>query len=263
MKRETSSKTLASAPASEKSVFDQDQASADAQAACWRSEAQLDGPPTGYEVKLATALRHMVEWTKAAKFKPRNEEDVQCFLYHSLVLQFDDATRIRTKRTIGTPSVKVGDTKVGGMHFPDLIIGVNDRDAEAIYIEIKVRARGRKASHQACLADVAKLAKNHPDRRQFFILFDCDEKVVYLSEAQKTELMAAATKGCTVWHYPEGLNNSPGKDTAKKAIETMKRNGVDLKALAKENAKKAVKTKRAKAAKQLEASAASTKDARP
>jgi hypothetical protein len=67
----------------------------------------------------------------------------------------------RRQRTLGSPSVKVGDAKVGGMHFPDLIIRANERDPEAIYIEIKVRARGRKASHQACLADVKKLAKEH------------------------------------------------------------------------------------------------------
>ena len=212
-----------------------------------RTESGLTGLPSGYEVKLAAALQHMVAWTRFGKFKPQNEEDVQCFLYHALVLQFDDATRIRTKLTHGSPGVAVGEEKVGGMHFPDLIIGESDGDPDAIYIELKVRAQTRKAFHQTCLADVRKLAKHHNTHRQFFILYDCHPKVVYLSAAQCNQLREAAGKGCTVWHYPYDLNESVGKAKAAKAIATMLARGLDLKLLAKSNTRKAAETKVARA----------------
>lgn len=212
-----------------------------------RAKAGLTGPPSAYEVKLAAALQHMVDWASAGKFKPHNEEDVQCFLYHALVLQFDDATRIRTKLTHGSPGVAVDDEKVGGMHFPDLIIGESDRDPDTIYIELKVRAQTRKAFHQACLADVKKLAKHHDTHRQFFILYDCHPKVVYLSAAQCKQLREDAGQGCTVWHYPYEHNSGVGKAGAAKALATMFARGIDHKALGKSNSKKAAKTKLAKA----------------
>jgi hypothetical protein len=224
-----------------------DEAIAEKDAGIRRANAGLAGPPSDYEVKLAAALNHMVDWNHAGKFVPHNEEDVQCFLYHALVLQFADAARIRAKPTLGSPGVAINDEKVGGMHFPDLIIGESDSDPDAIYVELKVRAQGRKASHQTCLADVQKLAEHHNTHRQFFILYDCDPKVVYLSAAQRAQLHDAAGKGCTVWHYPYDLNEDVGKARAAKAIATLLERGVDLKALAKANAKKAAKTKLAKA----------------
>ena len=217
-------------------------------AGSWRIKSGLTGRPSSYEVNLAAAIQHMVDWARSRKFRPLNEEDVQCFFYHSLVLQFNDATCLRTKRTLGVPRVKVGDINVGGMHFPDLIIGRGDRDPDAIYVELKVRAPGRKAFHQACLADVDKLAKHHKDHRQFFILYDCHPEVVYLSTEQHRQLLASAGKGCTVWHYPAALNDNPGKAAAAAAIKTMRAKGSDLKARAKANAKTAQDTKLAKAA---------------
>ena len=221
-----------------------------------RTKAGLTGPPSGYEVKLAAALQHMVDWARAGKFKPQNEEDVQCFLYHALVLQFDDATRIRTKLTHGSPGVAVGDQKVGGMHFPDLIIGESDGDPDAIYIELKVRAQTRKAFHQACLADVKKLAQHHSTHRQFFILYDCHPKVVYLSAAQCNQLRETAGPGCTVWHYPYDLNDDFGKTKAAKAVATMLASGIDFHVLGKSNATKAAKTRLAKAKAALQAAKA-------
>lgn len=212
-----------------------------------RIGARLTSEPTRYEVKLAGALNHMVDWARAGKFKPHNEEDVQCFLYHALVLQFGDAIHVRTKLTHGTPGVSVNGEKVGGMYFPDLIIGKSNVDPDSIYIELKVRATARKALHQLCLADVKKLAANHNEHRQFFIFYDCDPKVVYLSAPQLKELQDVAAVGCTVWHYPYELNENVGKSTAAKAIATMRSSGVDLKMLAKANAIKAAKTKLAKA----------------
>lgn len=232
-------------------------------AGVWRAEARLPGPPTTYEVKLAAALDHLVSWARAGKFRPLNEEDVQCFLYHALVLQFADATRIRTKLTHGSPGVVVGDQKVGGMHFPDLIIGESDSDPDAIYIEIKVRAKTRKAFHQACLADVKKLAQHHNGHRQFFVLYDCDPEVVYLSDQQSRQLRAAAGKGCTVWHYPYALNEDGGKGRAEKAIATMRAQGLDFNALARSNARKAQRTKLAKAKAALAAAKAAASPSVP
>ena len=226
---------------------------AEHEAADRRKLAGLSGPPSVYEIGLAAALNHMVAWALEGKFKPHNEEDVQCFLYHALVLQFDDATCIRTKRTLGSPSVRVLDEKVGGMHMPDLIIEKFDGDKDAIYIELKVRAPGRKAFHQACVADVKKLAKHHDAHRQFFILYDCDPKLVYMSASQLKQLHDAAGTDCTVWFYPYDLNETVGKTSAAKAIAQIIEKGIDFKSLGKSNSQKAAKTRLAKGKAVLEA----------
>ncbi len=254
---------LAVMPGADEQLVDFNSLTAEEVASVWRAKAHLSGPPTNYEVKLAAALEHMVDWARAGKFSPLNEEDVQCFLYHALVLQFADATHIRTKLTHGSPGVVVGDRKVGGMHFPDLIIGKSNSDPDAIYIEIKVRTQTRKSFHQACLADVKKLALHHDSHRQFFILYDCDPKVVYLSAEQLSQLHAAAGKGCSVWHYPYALNEDVGKDRAAKAIATMRAQGLDFEALAKSNARKAQKTKLAKAKAALAAAKAAASPSIP
>ena len=196
-----------------------------------RADARLPGPPTRLELLLAAALLHMVNWAKSGKFKPTNEEDVQCFLYHSLILEMGSATALRAKSTLG----KLTD---GDMHFPDLILGEDPESPEAIYIEIKFNAPSRKLFHGLCISDVKKLAQHHGKHRQLFIVWDCDPDKVYLSTQQKQQLLGAAATGCSIWHYPEDLDNSPGKARSQKAIETMRRNGLDLSALAKKNANK-------------------------
>lgn len=247
MGKKMTSTTVMAIPAVDKFARTCNEGHPETAAGIRRARAGLIGPPSNYEIKLAAAIQHMVDWARAGKFKPLNEEDVQCFLYHALVLQFEDATRIRTKFKHGSPSVAVGDEKVGGMHFPDLIIGESDGDPDAIYIELKVRAQNRKAFHQACLVDVKKLAKHHNTQRQFFILYDCHPEVVYLSAAQCEQLAKAAGPGCTVWHYPYEHNEDAGKVAAAKAIATMLARGIDLKGMAQANAAKAGKTKLAKA----------------
>ncbi|HJV96360.1 MAG TPA: hypothetical protein VJ608_10005, partial [Albitalea sp.] len=187
-------------------------------AASSRAEAGLAGPPTRYEIALAAALKRMISWSRAGKFKPTNEEDVQCFLYHALVLELDTAAQLRAKPTHSKPDKTPfadGKRLVGDMHFPDLIIG-DPNEPDAIYIEIKVRAPSRTPFHGACLADVKKLGKHHLGHRQFFILYDCDPKVVYLNEEQKEDLLQAAAPGCTVWHYPRELDINPRKVAAAK-----------------------------------------------
>ena len=85
------------------------------------------------------------------------------------------------------------------------------------------------------------------NHRHFFILYGCHPKVVYVSAAQCNQLREAAGKGCTVWHYQYDLNESVGKAKAAKAIATMLARGLDLKLLAKSNARKAAETKVARA----------------
>lgn len=198
-----------------------------------RMQKGLPGPPTDYEVKLLAAFNHLTSSARLGKFRAFNEEDVQCFLYHALVLQFGDATRIRTKRRIGTPAVKVGANVVGGMIFPDLVIGESDDDPNAIYIELKVRAQGAKSIFPHCLADLRKLASNHDLHRQFLILFDCHIDNVFLSGEEAEQLHQAAGKQCSFLHYPEKFNERPGKAAAAKALATMRKNGIDLSAQAK------------------------------
>ena len=225
-----------------------DEASEDAKAvaAKYRAEALMSGPPTVFELALVSALSLMVEWVQLKKFTPSNEEDVQCFLYHALVLELDSALQLHAKRTHSKPEkLEFLDGKflVKDMHFPDLIIG-DPNDSEAIYIEIKVRTLRRKSFHGLCVADVKKLAQHHSAHRQFFILFDCNPNAVYLSESQRDQLQGLAAPGCTVWYYPQQLTETVGKARAAKAIATMIKNNMDFSAMGSRNAKKAILGKR-------------------
>ncbi len=210
-----------------------------------RAEAGLAGPPGRLELVLASALLHMVDWTSAGQFKPANEEEVQCFLYHALVLQLGSTLALRAKPTLG--KVLSGD-----MHFPDLILGDDPKSPETIYIEIKFSSPTRKLKFAHCMADIKKLGTNHEQHRQVFILWDCEPKQVFLSTSQKKKLLEeAALRHCTVWHHPDGLNNSPGKASAEKAIKAMKDKGLDFRSLGTANAAKAKITKAKKLALQL------------
>lgn len=204
----------------------------------YRRRSRLKGPPTQIEVDLVGALRHMVRWAQQERFDPVNEEDVQCFLYHALVLQRGTSTGLRAKPTHGK-------LLEDGMHFPDLIIG---EGPEAVYIEIKVRQAGSKPNHVAHRKDVRKLAKYHAQHRRFFILWDCTPNQIYLSKEQQAELQddAKEAPGCTVWHYPELLSESADKNRARKAITKMRENGRDLSASSTKAAVKAHVTMRAK-----------------
>lgn len=214
-------------------------------AATSRANAGLSGPPTHYEVALAAALQHMVTWVRLGKFAPTNEEDVQCFLYHALVLELETAIPIHAKPTHSKPeTLKFLDERrlVEDMHFPDLIIG-SPIEPDAIYVEIKVRKKGRKSFHGLCVADIKKLAKHHSTHRQFFVLFDCDPHTVYLNDKQRADLTKCAAAGCSIWHYPGRLNESPQKAAAERAIAKLRAKGYDFSAAGVQNAKKAIKGK--------------------
>ena len=43
----------------------------------------------------------LTEWVASGKFAPRNEEDIQCFLFHGIVLELGTALGVRTKASSG------------------------------------------------------------------------------------------------------------------------------------------------------------------
>lgn len=50
-----------------------------------------------YTVAFERAWAMLTEWVASGKFAPRNEEDIQCFLFHGIVVELDTALGVRTK----------------------------------------------------------------------------------------------------------------------------------------------------------------------
>jgi hypothetical protein len=165
-----------------------------------------------YEIALDAAWQHLLEWLEKGKFRPSNEEDIQCFLYHGLVQHLDTTIGIRTKATVGK-------LHEGTMHFPDLALGLDHEDPE-IVIEIKFRRTARKSFYNRCKLDVAKLSPYHQNRKHYFILFDANPKSIFLDQHQHDELVALASQNCKFFYYPTLLNTAPQKAWGRKAHAT-------------------------------------------
>jgi hypothetical protein len=153
----------------------------------------------------------LTEWATSGKFVPRNEEDIQCFLFHGLVVELGTALGVRTKATSGN-------LWLGTMHFPDLVLGLDPNEPELI-VEI---------FYDGCMRDIAKMKKHYDSRPHRFVLFDECPYFVFLDQHQHDELTATASPNCQILHYPTKLNPSMGKATARKAVETMRKAGKDF-----------------------------------
>ena len=176
-------------------------------------------------------------WVSQGKLNPENEEEVQCFLYHGLVARLEDAAYVKPKPTTAKPSklkFRAGKLETGNMHFPDFILGVNSE----VVVEIKF-ARTRKAPnlYAGCKTDMNKMHLHHKTSKRFFILYDMCKDHVFLDEHQLDELKKI-DPDCTILLYPEQLNPSKAKAYARKAIATMRKNGVNFVELGKKNAAK-------------------------
>ena len=165
----------------------------------------------------------LTEWATSGRFAPRNEEDIQCFLYHGIVTYLGTALGVRTKASSGN-------MWYGTLHFPDLVLGANPDDPELV-IEIKYRPLARKTFYNGCKLDISKMKKHYDARPHRFVLFDECPYFVFLDQHQHDELALMASPNCQIVHFPTKLNPSTGKAVARNAIETMRQNGKDFRVM--------------------------------
>ena len=159
----------------------------------------------------------LTEWVASGKFAPRNEEDIQCFLFHGIVLELGTALGVRTKASSGN-------LWLGTKHFPDLVLGLSPDEPELI-VEIKYRSMIRKNFYNGCKRDIAKMRKHYDSRPHRFVLFDDCPYFVFLDRHQYDELTTLASPNCQILHFPSALNPSSGKAIARKAVDTMRKAG--------------------------------------
>ena len=189
---------------------------------------------------LENAWNEMIHWESEKRFHPDSEEEIQCFLYFSMLNQVQSAINIKPKYTTGKPdklSFQNGKNIVGDMHFPDLLLGDNE-----IVVEIKF-AKGdlkRKSGlYNKCKIDIVKMKKFHSNKKRYFLLFDSDSKNCFIDDFQLNELQNL-DRDCKIFFYPNHLSTNKNKVRSRKAIDTMKKSGIDFKKLGTDNAKKAM-----------------------
>ena len=151
---------------------------------------------------------------------PRNEEDIQCFLFHGIVQVLGTARGVHTK-------VSSGNVFLGTKHFPDLVLGPNPNEPELI-VEIKYRPMTRRTFYNRCKLDIIKMKTHYDSQPHRFVLFDECPYFVFLDRHQLDELSAMASTNCRIMHFPSNLNPSPNKAIARKAVEKKRNAGLDF-----------------------------------
>lgn len=157
---------------------------------------------------------------------PQNEEDIQCFLYHGLVLSLQDARAIRTKASSGS-------LKDNTKHFPDIVLGTTQPE---VVVEIKFQTNSPQTVYAGCRRDVQKLKEHYDSVPHYLVLFDVNREYVFIDEDQLVELKGLASANCKILHYPIKLSALPGKGVARIAIETMRNNGMNFSDMGKKGA---------------------------
>ncbi|MDO9481070.1 MAG: hypothetical protein Q8S96_17830 [Hydrogenophaga sp.] len=162
-----------------------------------------------YTAAFERAWYMLTEWVASGNFSPCNEEDIQCFLFHGIVVELGTAVGVRTKASSGN-------LWLGTKHFPDLVLGLNPKEPELI-VEIKYRSMLRKAFFNSCKSDIEKMKKYYDTRPHRFVLFDENPYFVILDQSQYNELSESASPNCKILHFPFALNPSTGNVNARKS----------------------------------------------
>lgn len=147
-----------------------------------------------YTIAFERAWDRLTEWVIAGKFSPRNEEDIQCFLYHGIVVELGTAVGIRTKASCGN-------LWLGTKHYPDLVLGLDPNEPELV-VEIKYRPISRKTFYKYCKLDIEKMKKYYDSCPHRFVLFDESPYFVFLDQFQYDELASTASHNCQILHFP-------------------------------------------------------------
>ena len=202
---------------------------------------------TNYMLALEAAWNELKQWADDGRFKPENEEDIQCFLYRGLVNELKTATGVRPKPTTDKPRSifdRNGKLDVKDMHFPDFILG----NPKNVVVEIKF-ARGTASIFGSCKKDVEKMKLRHNAQgiSKVFILFDVHPEHVFLGESQLA-VLKAIDPTCHLFHYPESLNPGTANTAAQKAADTKKKKAAAVQAKRSAAAKKAHATRKVNAA---------------
>jgi len=162
----------------------------------------------------------LTEWVTLGKFAPRNEEDIQCFLFHGIVSKLGTAIGVRTKASSGN-------LWLGTKHYPDLVLGL-DPDEPELIVEIKYRPLARKNFYKGCKLDIVKMKKHYDSRPHRFVLFDECPYFVFLDKHQHLELASAASQNCQILYFPLAFNPSRDKAVAPKAVEDISKADKDF-----------------------------------
>jgi hypothetical protein len=199
-----------------------------------------------YEVVLLTGWKELIEWVESGRIDPENEEEIQCFLYYSMVKQLGSALHVKPKYTTDKPErlkFVEGKLDVGNMHFPDFVLGSNTE----IVVEIKFARsndRRRGSVYSGCKKDIRKMLEHHKTSKRYFILYETGTEHIFLDQHQYNELQAIDEQ-CKILIYPSSLTtDTKGKRRARKAIKTMRSRGLDFSEKGKRSAQKAIKAPR-------------------
>jgi hypothetical protein len=175
-----------------------------------------------YIQALESAWHDMGEWIKDGRFRPENEEDLQCFLYYGIVSYLKTAQGVRPKPTSDKPASIFSRGKKGtkDMHFPDFILG----NPKKVVVEIKF-ARSSASILASCKKDIAKMKKYHSNRgvTKVFVLVDSNPDFVCMTQSQRDSLKAIDPK-CQLMYFPETLSTKTTKDVADKAVVSRRMN---------------------------------------
>mgnify|MGYP001766836017 CR=1 FL=1 len=153
-----------------------------------------------YEACIKSAWEELLAWTKADKIHPTCEEEIQCFLYHSLVSQIGDAKYIKPKVGFKGAARK--------QYFPDFILGQgNDVVVEIKFSYLSANSLAKQAGISACLRDIEKMQTDFPKSKRYFLLFETSEAGNSLSNLDEVYLAALqkADPDCNILHYPQKL----------------------------------------------------------
>ena len=166
-----------------------------------------------YEKALGTAWNELNLWTKIQKITPTCEEEIECFLYHIMVRELEDARYIKPKIGRKNQNKK--------QHFPDFILGEN----EDIVVEIKFSYSSpgdkcKQAGIGYCINDVEKMRIDYPNARRYFILFETSAGGLTASNLKKYQFdkLQGTDKECKIWLYPPNLREN--MNSQEKAWET-------------------------------------------
>lgn len=163
-----------------------------------------------YTIAFERAWDRLTDWVASGKFTPQNEEDIQCFLFHGIVVELGTARGVRTKASSGN-------LWLGTKHYPDLVLGLNPNEPELI-VEIKYRPIINNSFYEYCKQDIEKMKKYYDSCPHRFVLFDECPYFVFLDQLQYDELVSMASPSCQIFHFPSTLNPNKSKET-KRAID--------------------------------------------
>lgn len=135
----------------------------------------------GYDKKIELAWESVCETYEEGSFTPELEEDVQCYLYHSLVEQLGGAREIHAKVSRGK-RLKKGEWK-----FPDLSLGKDELVVEIKFVSKKATTEYANSVKRSAIESMRTTTNNdwYAGRRRMLVYFDARK---HLWEVNRDEI---------------------------------------------------------------------------